>query len=74
MTYVLIYLLCGIVNVVIAHMQGILMLDEKARTGEGLWFLAEAAFYLLLWPIQVLFWMLVGINAGTGWILERIFR
>ena len=74
MTWLLLYLLIGGVNLYAAYQRDILLLGDKARAGEGLWFLAEAGFYLLLWPIQAAFWMLVGINAFTGAILQRLFR
>lgn len=74
MFWLLAYLLLGGVNLCVAQAQGILMLGRKARDGEGLWFLAEAGFYLLLWPLQAAFWTLVAINNVTGWALQRIFR
>ena len=74
MTWLLLYLGCGVVNLLVAQVQGVLMLGDKARRKEGLWFLAEATFYLLLWPLQAVFWTLVGINSATGVVLERIFR
>lgn len=30
-------------------------------------------FYLLLWPLQLLFQILVGIHTVTGWVLEKLF-
>lgn len=34
----------------------------------------EALFYLLLWPVQLLFFIVVLVNSATSRILERIFR
>lgn len=65
MLWVLLYLLVGFGNLVEAHKQG--------RLTPG-WNPIEWAFYVLLWPVQAGFWMLVGINHVTGAILARIFR
>lgn len=62
MLWLLAYLCVGGANVYAAHVQGIL--------SDGL----EAVMYLLLWPLQLGFWMLVGIHRASTAVLERIFR
>ena len=32
----------------------------------------ELGFFVLLWPVQVLFFVIVGINSAISYILERL--
>lgn len=71
LAWFLLFLGVGVVNVVVAGVQGVLILTTEGRN-EPLTGLVEAIFYILLWPLQVLFWAFVQIHNLTGWVLEQI--
>lgn len=62
MTVLAAYLLIGLANALQAEVRGVL-----SRGG-------EVAMYVLLWPLQLVFALLVVLHAGTEWLLERVFR
>jgi len=58
----------GILNVTHAIATGTI---HTGRHREGTpW--AEIAFYTLAWPVQILFWTLVGISKGTEWMYHKL--
>lgn len=68
LSFLLIYLGVGCVNVAHAWWRGTLMAartpqhrgrEHHLRLDAGI----EVLFYLLLWPIQLLFWTVVGISS-----------
>ena len=67
---VVMYLMLGCLNVYQALLAGTLMI--RRRRDRAAW--VEVGFFLLLWPMQFLFWMIVSIHNASGWVLERIFR
>lgn len=77
MTYALIYLAIGAANYAVFAARGnsILFSSGKRRDGSpakaGL---AEATFFVLAWPVQLLFAAVVGINVLTSAALEKAFR
>lgn len=77
MTWLLIYLAVGAANYAqfAARGNALLLNRPKRRDGDSRAAgAAEAAFFLLAWPVQLLFFVLVGVNAATGAILGRITR
>lgn len=73
MRWVLLYLGVGAFNGIAAGVRQILMISmPKRRALPEAW--VEIAFYILCWPIQLAFWMLVQIYNATTWLLERIHR
>lgn len=73
MTLFTLYVAAGILNVVVSFDQGILMVSMPRwrRTLEA-W--VEAGLYLLLWPLQLGYWVLTKVHLATGGILARMFR
>ncbi len=66
-----IYLLIGVANYAVFALRGCSMLFSAPH--RDIWAgLAEMLFNVALWPVQVLFWLLVGLHNGTGWVLEKI--
>lgn len=76
MIWVIAFLAIGVGNVVAAWLRGTLMLrsPNKHRAARNDWLpgVVEIAFYLLLWWVQLAFWMLVRIHAGAEWVLARV--
>jgi len=75
MIWLLIFLGIGVGNVAAAWLRGTLMLRSPGRHRAGselLTGLVEVAFFLLFWWVQLAFWMVVRIHAGTGWVLARL--
>lgn len=75
MIWLLLYLAVGVVNVVVADLQGRLIITTqpgKRRAGKTRrdWptGLVEVVFYVLCWPVQLAFWMYVRI---TGFVESR---
>lgn len=64
MLWIWLYLGVGGFNAAVAGAEGRLMIRYE-HSAEAL---VEAAFYVLLWPVQMLFWTLVGISS----LLDRI--
>ena len=65
MLWLLLYVLVGFGNLVEAHKA------EKLTPGRNY---AEWTFYVLLWPVQLLFAVLLGINFFTEVVLGWIFN
>lgn len=71
MRWLLLYLGVGALNGTVAGVRQILMISMPKHRGlPEAW--VEIAFYILAWPVQLGFWMLVQIHNGTTWLLERI--
>lgn len=66
------YLGVGAINYTAFAARGLSMLFSHNGNRSAADGLVEAAFYVLLWPVQMLFWALIGIHNGTGWVLEKI--
>ena len=74
MIWIASYLIIGLLNLAHAAGQGNLMIfDRPGKHAEGLRLdgMVEVAFYVLLWPLQVLFWTFVGIHMATDWALGK---
>lgn len=67
-----IYALVGLCNILIAMAQEKLILALPERDGDVIPGVVEFLFYLLLWPVQLLFALFVGVHALTEWLLGRI--
>lgn len=62
MISLLIFLLIGAINAVVAYDQDILMLATHGWSVEAV---VEAILYVLLWPAQLVFWVCVKIWQAT---------
>lgn len=64
------WIAAGLLNAVIAYDQKILML---ATHGSSIDAWAEAVLWVLLWPIQLAFWICVKIGAAADWVGTRFW-
>lgn len=72
MTVLLIfYLAVGVVNAVVAWNQGLLMIDELENRFEGIF---EVVLYVLLWPLQVLFFVGCRVVWAVSWAVEKFWE
>ena len=65
------WIAAGLINAVIAYDQKILMLANGYDDIDA-W--AEAVFYVILWPVQVAFWISVKIWQAMDWCQAWIWR
>jgi hypothetical protein len=71
MTLLALYLAAGILNAAVAFDQNILMLSMPGwRRSLDAW--VEAVLYVLLWPLQLAWKILVGINVASSWVLGKV--
>jgi hypothetical protein len=69
-TFVYLYLIIGTLNYIRFCSSGGAMLTLPDSAKEGL---VELAFFVLLWPVQLIFFVVVCIHEGLGWLLGKFF-
>ena len=67
----LILLAIGVLNAAVAYDQEILMLATHGWSVEGG---VEALFFILLWPVQLAYWIAVKIWRAMDWCQAWIWR
>lgn len=68
--WLLIYVAIGATNYLIFLTEGKSMLTGHPVMAKDI--LAEAAFFVFAWPVQLGFKILVGINVATDWLLGKL--
>ncbi len=77
MTFLLIYLAIGLVNYGLFAARGNALLFNRPKRRDGdarAAGMAEAVFFILAWPAQATFWLMVKAHAGLDLALGRMFR